>query len=524
MLKLHFLQFLYIILAAVIIQGCVTVPSDVVMPQWDTNLNVPFATKSYTLADIIKSQNYISISAAQDSVFIINSDTYSQTVSVGNFIQVKIGLPISNIQIPTINTELPPVLLPFPEGAQIDSATFVSGTIQITGTTPPTNTAAATLSIRIPGVFNPNGTAMALSVTVQPNSTNSATYTFAPGSRYVQPSAQYSTGFELIAKASGPSNGLVTFSATASDFVFSSVTGYLPTKSLGTQNNNFSLNLGDASKYRGKVTLKTGTLTLSGKYNSPSLKPFIVQVKNLQVQGVRNNGGGTMNLSYNIPLTTFTFDSTGTLNPPPYTESNSNITSFITFLPDAINISAEYIMNPDNSLAYRTANSSDMVSFTTSFSTKSLLAIQQTSFVDTLKLDISQDARDQIVKGQGVTAIADIQNAIALNSWVKVTLTDANYKPLFVVTRDTIAHADSISFTGAAVDNNGNVTTPALSNTIISLDSTQIRLLAQSAHYAFVSVTVSTSGANNAPVLVRAKDWIKLNVYGSVNYRIKGNN
>ena len=177
-------------------------------------------------------------------------------------------------------------------------------------------------------------------------------------------------------------------------------------------------------------------------------------------------------------------------------------------------------MNPDNSPVYKTATSSDTVTFTTNFATKSVLAIKQTSFSDTLKLDISQDNRDNIVNGKGVSATIDIQNAIPLNSWIKVTLEDSLYKPLFVISKST-SGADSINFPGASVDANGNVLNPALSSTTISLDSNQIKLLAQKAYIVKLSVTVETTGSNNAPVIVRAKDWIKLNAYGKVTYRIK---
>jgi hypothetical protein len=520
MFKPHIQQYFFIILTVFIIQGCVSVPSDVIMPTWDTNLNVPFATKSYTLADIIKSQNYISISAAQDSVYLINSDTVKQSVSIGNFIKVSMGGTVSIPIIPTDGTEYQ-LTVPFPENAELDSATFVKGTLKITGYNTST-ISSSVITVRIPGIILTNGSQAILSVNVPINSTRTDSINLA-GATYLAPATQFFPGFDMYAKATG-TFGKVSLDAYTSDFYFSRVTGYLPTKSLGLQSSTLALNLGDATKYRDKVFLKTGTLNLQGSYQSSASNPFVIKVDSLKILGKRNNTGATMYLSYNTPQDTFRFNSDGTLSLPAYTESNSNITSFITFLPDSLKITAGYIMNPDNSKIYHTATSTDIVKFTSNFSTKSFLAIKQTSFLDTLALDMSQDNRDQIAKGQGVTAISNIQNAIALSSWVKVTLTDQYYHPLFVVTRDTIAHADSISLAGAAVDINGNVTNPGASTTTISLDSTQIKLLAQSAHFALVSVTVSTTGANNAPVLIRAKDWIKLNVYGSVNYRIKGDN
>src|ERR1035438_2333321 len=73
---------------AVLIQGCVSLPSDVIMPQWDTDLNLPITTKSYNLNDIIKSQNYISINS-QDSTYLISSDSLGQNIAISQFLQVN---------------------------------------------------------------------------------------------------------------------------------------------------------------------------------------------------------------------------------------------------------------------------------------------------------------------------------------------------------------------------------------------------------------------------------------------------
>ena len=72
----------------VLIQGCVSLPTDVIMPQWDTNFNIPITSKIYTLNDIIKSQNYISINP-QDNTYLIASDSLNQTIPISQFIQIN---------------------------------------------------------------------------------------------------------------------------------------------------------------------------------------------------------------------------------------------------------------------------------------------------------------------------------------------------------------------------------------------------------------------------------------------------
>jgi FtsP/CotA-like multicopper oxidase with cupredoxin domain len=307
------------------------------------------------------------------------------------------------------------------------------------------------------------------------------------------------------------------------------MTGYLPTKSLGTHSSSFALSLGDVSKYRDKVVLKTGSLSLKGKYNSLTINPFIVGVNNLHLVGKRNDSQLTDTLEFSNPLSnSFTFDASGNYSTV-YNESNSNITSFITFLPDSIFVSAEYIMNPDNNTAYKTVRIDDTISFVAKFTSKSVLSIKQTTFTDTVNINIDQDKRNQIINGKGAQLTVDIQNAIPLNSWVKVILTDNAYHPLlingaaFAVTKNNNG-TDSVSIAGAQTDGNGNYLNYSASNTTITLDSVQIRQFAQNAQHAIVSITVETSHSNNVPVIVHANDWIKLNVFGRVTYRVKKNN
>ena len=527
MRKLQMNLYFFVILIAVIIQGCVKLPSDVLMPQWDTDLNIPIATKSYTIDDIIKKANsssYITKDTT-DNIYLIKSDTYSQSIGISNFTKVSTANSLKNTPISANGSDSVELFLAFPENATLDSATFVSGSLKVIGRNP-SPTATCTLTVRIPGIYKANGTQLVVKVPVDPNSTNTQLVDLT-GAKYKEPASQslppaLNKGqLDIQAKASGTGTGLVYFDTYVSDFVFSTVTGYLPPKKLGSQTTNFPLNIGDATKYRDKVFLKTATLTLQGKYKSPTANPFVVKIDTLIIQGVRNSGGATKNLSFNsMSVDSFRFDANGNFTQP-FTESNSNISEFITFLPDVIKIYAAYSMNPDNSLSSHTATSTDTVYFTTNFTSKSLLAILKNSFSDTLALDMDQNARDQIKKGQGVSATVQIQNAIALNSWVKVTLTDEHYNKLFVITKSTTG-ADSISFHGASVDANGNVTTPGFDTTTIALDSTQIKLLAERAHFAIISCTVATTGANNAAVYVRPTDWIKLYVYGHVSYRVKG--
>ena len=69
--------------------GCFDLPNDVIMPQWDVDLNVPLLKKAYTLEDIIKSDKEPNISIDPiDSLYVIQSDNYLSTSGISEFLQV----------------------------------------------------------------------------------------------------------------------------------------------------------------------------------------------------------------------------------------------------------------------------------------------------------------------------------------------------------------------------------------------------------------------------------------------------
>jgi hypothetical protein len=510
------------------LQGCVSLPSDVIMPQWDTDLNIPITTKNYLLNDIIKSQNYISINKL-DNTYWISIDSLNQNVTISDFIQINSEQSTPTEPVPADNKTTIETYLQFPDGAKLSKASLSRGKFKlIAHNFFPTD---AQLTISIPGITK-SGAPLPITLTVPANTPSKTLLIDLKDCDYSQPANQNpSKDGQLWIKASATSvTGLsyVTFESYTSDFSFISATGYLPTKSLGIHNSSFPLNLGNVSDYRDKIVLKNGSLFLYGQYKSKDKNPFVVGVNNLKLVGKRTNSQQTDTLKFNDGNSnSFQFDASG-IYTTEYNESNSNITSFITFLPDSIFVSAEYIMNPDNNRSYKTVRMDDTISFTTKFLAKSILSVSQTTFIDTISIDISKDDRNKIQNSKGLQLNCDLLNAIPLNAWIKVTLVDNNYHPLlingspFVITKNNNG-MDSINIQGAQTDFSGNVSNPTVSKTSIILNSAEINQFSNNAHYAILSATVQTSN-NNLPVIVHATDWIKLNLYGKVTYTINKSN
>jgi hypothetical protein len=508
--------------------GCLDLPSDVIMPTWDVELNVPLLKKTYTLDEIIKTQDYVSVDG--EGNYIVTSDAYEQKTGVSNFISVSVLASTQGNTVASGGSGIN-VYLAFPEDAKIDEAIFREGKISLSARNS-SLTESITLNLRFPGIKDPNNNVVVLNLPLAPGGFDSVQVDLI-NHKYKEPSDQlFFTKGQIWIQATATSNSilptLATFSVFSSDFVFKQATGSLPKKSLGVEKNTFSLNVGEISDFRDKILLSGATLHLEASYESPTSNPFEFEVKNLTVTGISATGerkilrvNGNPSVSLRFRQGDLSYD---------YTEQNSTITEFISFLPDSIEIAAEYIMNPDNSNAYRTATSSDSVEFKVSFTSKltsgasSRLAIKSSSIKERSELEFNEDDRKQIRNGKYADITIDIENALPLSSSLKITILDASFSPLFVLTKEGSGN-ETLGFTSGTIDaSTGKVTGAVTTKSRIKLNEEQIEKLSRGYH-AELEVTVNTEGAdastNPVKVALRKSDWLKISTYGSLSYTIK---
>ncbi len=498
--------------------GCLDIPGNLVMPQWDVDLNIPIIDRSYALNDIIKHQNYISIqdSGTAQSIYLIQSDNYSLSKDVSSFVQ---AVGTENTQGSVVSGSGSNTLfVQFPGGVTITNAVFNSGTLSYNFNNPAAQ--AVTITLKITGV-SINGNV--LSRTIQVGALGSvsdnidftnAVYTLPPN----QPSF-FANSLEIIISASSNTPTITNVNLTTTNFYFKSATGFLPKKSLGVKSSSFSLNISNAKDYRDKVILKDANLNLDAVYipAAANNNPFQIEVNNLTITGIRNDG---TQLQLTIPDTAKTFTFSGTAKHFDFNSSNSSITNFMTFLPDSISVSAEYIMNPNN--LNGTVAAGDSVKFTASFSTTSKMAINNTSMTDTSSIgDISDQDRTKIRAAQNAYLSVNIKNSIPLNTSIKVDIADSLYHTLFTLINNT-TNTNSFSILPANVDQNGEVASPGNSNFTVQLDSTQTEKFSH-AQYAIYTVGIQTPNSPS-PVAIRPSDVIQIQVYGGIKFRINNDN
>jgi len=530
-LKKHILtkhyKILFVIFIALWNSGCIDLPTDLKAPQWDVDLNVPIVSRSYTLNDIIKQQNYISISGSSsaDSIYIIQSEKYAQSINIADFVKATTETSLTGNLIPVsslIDTSIA-IYLPIPDGAVLNKAVFSSGTLKFHVINPASVT--ANITITFPGIIKDNS-ALKITMYALPGDNGAVQYSLA-GYNYSLPQNQQSVNqnkIQMIVGASMPNGPLLSFldmDFYCSDFYFSSVTGYLPARDLGTKTNSFVINLGKAEDYRDKVSLKSSNLNLNINCISQNQNPFGFELTNVNIIGEREDGSkiylldstGSRNFTIKINNGSYYYQ---------FTQNNSNLNSFISFLPSKVTLNADYIMNPDG--ATGTVAVTDSIKFTTDFSTSSALAFESSMIADTVSVNITDQDSIKIKDAKTAYINVDAQNGIPLNTTLDVTLLDRQYKTLFTL-KNSNSVKQTIAIDPAAVNSNGEVINAANSNLVIQLDSTQTKMLS-AARYVAYSAYVYTNTSNNNPVsgakyvTIRPNNTLKLNVYGGVKYHV----
>ena len=314
--------------------GCVPFADRFKPPQWDVDLNVPLINRSYTLSDIIKEQKNISVkgTSSADSIYVLQSDTYSQITRIANFIELNTqAASIGNI-IPVGISGSAAVYLPIPEGAELDAGIFIGGSLSFHIANP--NQEDVNLNIAFPGIIK-DGMELNIPMIAPALQQDSVQISLA-GCIYNLPAnqqTQHKTDIQIIVSnlsSSLPLISVATIDFYCSDFAFSSATGYLPTKSLGIMSKTYSLNLGSAFDFRNNTTLKYGTIELDARYFSPVTNTFNFQLKNLNLIGIRDDGS-QMALTDSTGNSNLTFTITNDALRYTYTEANSNINSLYIF-------------------------------------------------------------------------------------------------------------------------------------------------------------------------------------------------
>lgn len=513
------LNLFVLLFTAIIFIKCVDLPDEVMLPEWDIELNVPLMNRSYTLKEIIKTQEHISVDTA-NNLFLLQSGKYSLNNTLSEFVNINETSSLENVPAITSLNDSFIVYVQFPQGLEVDSGEFASGVINFTVNNPsPEN---VSVIIKAPAFYNDHGEIIIIQNDVDAGQINSISFNL-DGYNYQKPSDQplsLRNSFRLIVRAISDQPGNIIFTdLSMSGLAFSHVTGLLPSKSLGENVSVYDFDVDEVEQYRDRSFLSEAKLNLRADYYSVFNAPNILEIKELNIIGRRNDGtefylkDKQNNPSFTIRMTN------GTINRI-FNEDNSNINEFISFFPDSVILQAEYVVNPDNNTG--TFSNLDSIKFQIDFSTKSFLALRTTTIEDETEIQISETDRKDIKNGKKADIKFEIENGIPLKAWFRIDALGKDGEYLFTLTND-IAGGDSISFNAASINSAGEVIQTNVNPVkTISLNEEQVNLFSETYSLRYrVSFHTADANLNPPPVVaIRPSDWIKLKTYGSVKYRV----
>ena len=142
-------------------------------------------------------------------------------------------------------------------------------------------------------------------------------------------------------------------------------------------------------------------------------------------------------------------------------------------------------------------------------------------------MKINDGDREFISESRKADLNINIENAIPLTVSFKVVLTDKDFNPLFMISRNSLGE-DSLLVNGGEINSStGDVISPAVSFHGISLDADETRMLADSYH-AIVTTTIKTKESSEnlsslQMVPIKVSNWVSITAYGMVRYHVNPN-
>lgn len=437
--------FLFLTIITLSFSSCMEFPEDFKAPTWDVELNIPIIDTLYYLDEIIKVDENIKIdSSSGKDVYYIESETYKRYFSVSSFIKDQLN-GIFDQDVPVLTGDSL-IGIPISSGAEIDSAHLKSGLLSIDITN--TSTELVDFTIRMPKFINAEGNQFGFSGKINAgekynNKFNLADYKYSASDQQNKAELQ----IYVDSKPSNSSADVLQINLTLTESDFYYVEGKLPSKKVRDINEAIELPITeDIEDLRNNLEFTDAELIISANYLSDFENVFSVEFQDFSIVGINNTGDsknltdrdGNSNLG-NIIVKNGKFERT-------YNNTNSNVSEFLSFLPENVNVVSGIFMNPDNSIGIATDKDSIEVNF--KIRSSSEIRIKEVSLMDTLEFEVDNDIREEIENGRLIELVYDIENGIPLEHEMLLTFTDSLYNPLFNKT---------INLPGAnVIDNNKN--------------------------------------------------------------------
>lgn len=118
---------IYFILLVVIAYACVEIPSDLSIPEWDVELNIPITDRFYNMDSLLKDSEYGRTEQYGNYlVYSFYSDTIQYKSGISNLLEDKLDFEYLDHTFPLAEGEIE-ISIPLPDSIYIENAEFVSG-------------------------------------------------------------------------------------------------------------------------------------------------------------------------------------------------------------------------------------------------------------------------------------------------------------------------------------------------------------------------------------------------------------
>lgn len=501
--------------------ACIETPKQPVTPSWDVELNVPVGSKTFTIEDIVKKQDQITILPTRTLKFV--TDTIQQDTTLDFLFNNTFDME-ADTSFPVVSTSLEFNMIAGRDSVRMDSAEIQSGDVKYRMVN--NNSFAVSVSFVFPGLTRVNGGTIdtfKISANVPANQSVQVTI---PMNNYKykqppnQPFGSTRPGVWIKGKVGSSFTGVgqnLEVKFQIENLKFRSFSGRVKPFDLGTKTQTVENALsGELKDFINAVTFAQAYLTLT---TSTTFRGYDVLLKGFQVIGKYKNGTSPIYLLFNGNNSKDVLIPAGQTVTEVLSTLNTSINQFIKATPDSIQIRATIVMNPQ----YKSGSISsfDKVSFSALFEAYSQMKIENATITDTAEVDWDQDTKDKISQGNDARLDVEITNGLPFDIQFVGYFLDKNKNKLFYYTRQTSSGSPGdtvINISSASINNLGEVSVPTKSTIKLSLTKTDFEKFNRV--YAMVN-RFKISSAQNQTVIISADNYVKVKVFGKINYRVK---
>ncbi len=496
--------------------------NDFVAPTYNINAHLSFVDRLYTVAEMIKHKQNLSIDSVTRNILL-----HANSTSRGDFINnIKYnGVTENNILI-GLNRDTT-LHLKFDDSSQVRKAKFISGNLNLLFRNP--NTQPYNYIVKVRNLLS-NSTNLPLTITGTVSSSGFENYSFQLENFYIDNGSSLLNNFDFeVSTTSSQVNRTANFDYAVTPTVLSFISGKIKPAE------NFGILDTVASPFGTNAPTESITLTTIKK-SEIIIKNFAFTTILFQkafFTGINSNTGIEKRLLYDYD-NNGTKDSLYTITLPkriagqPYSElhleltaNNSNILIFLGNVPTKIKYLRNERINPTNEDISIADNDSILTNFYADIPLKFSTGAYN-SYRDTTLSSFTQQQLTDINKINSATVMTKFTNGLGLAMKVKVLIEDDAGDVLLDLSSKIIGGSADSTFNVAAADVDANGTVMPGGERIViynlHLDKNDINTITL---YRRVFIELKYITNPDAPVIrLTADDIVKVLSIGEIEYRI----